>query len=319
MLDWLILSATLPTSPSGLRVRVWRALKATGCATLREGVYLLPAAAASAAQLRTLAQGIRDGGAEAHLLQLQASDAVQEQTFRVLFDRSEQYADYGHALQAAHQLLDSSAEPALRKTLRALDQQLQALRAIDHFPDNSPDGQAVKAAAALDALRAAVEQRFSPGEPAAAGGGSVQALQIADYQGRVWATRRRPWVDRLATAWLVRRHVDRQPRFLWLDSPGLCPPEAVGYDFDGAHFSHIGRRVTFEVVAASFGLDADPALRRIGELVHAIDVGGLAVDEAAGVETLVRGLQAQYADDDALLAAACSLFDTLHAALRPVP
>ena len=80
MLDWLILSATLPTSPSGLRVRVWRALKATGCATLREGVYLLPAAAASAAQLRTLAQGIRDGGAEAHLLQLQASDAVQELT-----------------------------------------------------------------------------------------------------------------------------------------------------------------------------------------------------------------------------------------------
>lgn len=312
MTDWLILSATLPTSPSGLRVRVWRALKATGCATLREGVYLLPAAAASAAQLRALAQSIRDGGAEAHLLQLQAADAAQEAAFRALFDRSRPYADYASALAAAHRLLDSRPEPALRKTLRTLDQQLQALRATDHFPGAAAE----QAAAGLDALRKAIEERLSPGEPAPAAG-RLRPQRADDYQGRAWATRRRPWVDRLATAWLVQRHIDRRPRFLWLDDPALCPPGAVGYDFDGAQFSHVGSLVTFEVVAVSFGLDADPALRRVGEIVHAIDVGGPAVDEAPGVEALVRGLQAQHADDDALLASACVLFDTLHAALRP--
>jgi hypothetical protein len=74
--------------------------------------------------------------------------------------------------------------------------------------------------------------------------------------------------------------------------------------------------VTFEVVARAFGLDADPAIQRIGQLVHCVDVGGIPVDEAAGLETLVRGLQAQHRDDDALLAAACSIFDTLHAAWR---
>jgi hypothetical protein len=312
MTDWLVLSATLPTSPSGLRVRVWRALKATGCATLREGVYLLPAAAASAAQLRALAQTIRDAGAAAHLLQLQASDPAQEQAFRNLFDRSGPYADYVAALQAAHRLIDSAPEAALRRQLRQLDQQLQALRATDHFPGEA----ARKAAAGLQALRAAVDRRLSPDEPSA-GQGPVQRLAIADHQGRLWATRRRPWVDRLATAWLVRRHIDRSPRFLWLDDIGQCPPDAIGYDFDGARFSHVGRLVTFEVVAASFGLDADPALRRLGELVRAIDIGGVVVDEAPGIEALVRGLQARHADDDRLLAAACDLFDALHAALRP--
>ena len=78
----------------------------------------------------------------------------------------------------------------------------------------------------------------------------------------------------------------------------------------------MGERVTFEVVAASFGLDQDPALTRLGELVHFIDMGGIAVDEAPGLELLVRGLQAQHAGDDALLSAALPLFDTLYAALR---
>jgi hypothetical protein len=90
----------------------------------------------------------------------------------------------------------------------------------------------------------------------------------------------------------------------------------LGYDFDGASFTHVGERVTFEVVAASFGLDHDPDLQRLGELVHFIDIGGIAVDEAPGFEMLVRGLQAQHAEDDALLAAALPLFDTLYAALR---
>lgn len=314
MLDWLVLTASLPTTPSGLRVRIWRALKATGCATLREGVYILPAGAGTAGELWATEQAIRDGGADAHMLQLRARDTTQEQGFRALFDRSALFADFAQALKLARQALKSADEPVQRKQLRTLDRQLQAIQAIDHLP--GPAG--ARAAAGLASLRAEVERRLSPGEPAA-GSGEVQRLDKAAFQGRTWATRRRPWVDRLATAWLVRRFVDARPRFLWLADPARCPASALGFDFDGARFSHVGDKVSFEVVALAFGLDADPALQRLGELVHSIDVGGTPVDEAAGVEAVIRGLQSLHADDDALLTAASAVFDGLHAAMAPAP
>jgi len=314
MTDWLILTASLPTSPSGLRVRIWRALKATGCATLRDGVYILPAEASSATELWAIARAIHDGGADAHMLTLQARDAAQEKTFRALFDRSEQYADFAQSLKNARKAVKTTGEPALRKLLHGLDQQLQSIRATDHLPGKA----SASAADGLETLRAEIEKKLSPGEPTP-GVGAVERLPRESFQGRTWATRKRPWVDRLATAWLIQRFVDAKPRFLWLADPKKCPKSALGFDFDGARFTHVGNQVSFEVVAHSFGLEHDPALKRLGELVHCIDIGGIPVDEAAGVEMTVRGLQAQHANDDALLAASCALFDTLYAALRLAP
>jgi hypothetical protein len=112
--------------------------------------------------------------------------------------------------------------------------------------------------------------------------------------------------------------VDASPRFLWLAEARQCPKSALGFDFDGAAFTHMGDLVSFEVLACAFSLD-DPALRRLGQLVHFIDVGGIPVDEAAGLETLIRGLQTLHVDDDALLAAALPLFDSLYAALGATP
>jgi hypothetical protein len=311
---WLILTATLPTQPSALRVRVWRALKATGAGTLREGVYLLPEGAATAPALWDIEKTIVDAGADAHMLVVPARDDAQEQAFRALFDRSDLYAELLQSIKEMRPTIGQLPEAELNKGLRTLDQQLQAIRAGDFFPGKA----GTKAADALSALRREVALRLSPGEPRAAQAGIVR-LALEDFQGRTWATRKRPWVDRLATAWLVQRFVDRSPRFVWIAEPGRCPARALGYDFDGARFTHIGDKVTFEVVAASFGLDEDPALRAVGRLVRSIDVGGIPVDEAPGFELLVRGLQAQHPKDDDLLAAALPLFDTLYAALQAPP
>jgi len=312
MINWLILTATLPTQPSALRVRVWRALKATGAGSLREGVYLLPEQAASAPVLWELEQSIRAAGAEAHLLRTQTRDAAQEQAFRALFDRTEQYAELLQTCKETRAALRGLNETELRKRLRLLEQQWQGLQASDFFPGKASE----KAAKAYAALRREIELRLSPGEPAAREA-TIERLDAVDFQGRTWATRQRPWVDRLATAWLIQRLVDRSPHFIWLNDVKRCPPQALGYDFDGARFTHVGDKISFEVVAASFGLDADPGVRQLGRLVHCIDVGGPAVDEAAGLELLVRGLQLQHVkDDNALLAAALPLFDTLYAALK---
>lgn len=245
------------------------------------------------------------------MLKLQARDDEQEKTFRGLFDRAEQYADFAQALKVARKMVKSSGEPELRKLLRDLDQQLRAIRATEYFPGRAGAG----AADGLETLRAEVEKELSPGEPTP-GTRAMERLSKESFQDRTWATRKRPWVDRLATAWLILRFVDARPRFLWLADPKKCPKSALGFDFDGARFTHTGDKVSFEVVAQAFGLEHDAALKRVGDLVHYIDIGGIPVDEAAGVETMVRGLQSQHNDDDALLAAACALFDTLYVALR---
>lgn len=311
MNSWLLLTTTLPTHPSALRVRVWRALKATGAGTLREGVYLLPAAAPTAQSLWNLEHTILETGAPAHMLVLTARDAAQESQFLALFDRSALYTELLQSIQHARSSLRSTPATTLRKTLRSLEQQLQTIQGIDFFPGPAQ----AQAEAALSALRQALERQLSPGEPSPRAA-AIAPLARADYQGRTWATRHRPWVDRLATAWLVQRFVDTTAQFVWLDDPQQCPAAALGYDFDGASFSHVDTLVTFEVVARSFGLDADTGIQRLATLVHYIDVGGIPVDEAAGIETLVRGLQALHATDDALLAASLPIFDSLYSAMK---
>lgn len=308
---WLVLTATLPTSPSGLRVRVWRSLKATGAGTLREGVYVLPEHAGTAETFWSLERSIVDAGADAHLLLLDARDTAQEQSFQALFDRSELYVELRQLIKEARGSIRQAGEAQLHKTLRELESQLQALQRTDFFPGKDSR----KTADAFAALRREVELHLSPDEPASTQS-AIPSLSATDYQGRTWATRKRPWVDRLATAWLIQRFVDRQPTFAWLADPKKCPKSALGFDFDGAAFTHVGGKVTFEVVAESFGLLDDPALVRFANLVHAIDVGGIPVDEAPGFEMLVRGLQAIHADDDALLAAAIPLLDAWYAALQ---
>lgn len=308
--NWLVLTATLPTSPSGLRVRVWRALKTTGAGTLREGVYVLPEHAASAPTLWELERTIADAGADAHMLVVKARDEAQERSFRAMFDRSALFAELLHSAKEMRGNLRKATEADLHKRLRALESQLHTIQASDFFPGK--DGE--KAAQALAALRREVEVHLSPDEPAATSAG-IPARAIADYQRRTWATRKRPWVDRLGTAWLIQRFIDRKPTFAWLSDARKCPKASLGYDFDGATFTHVGEKVTFEVMAESFGLLADPALQRLARLVHCIDVGGIPVDEAPGVEAIVRGLQARHTDDDALLAAALPVFDALYAAM----
>ena len=311
MTKWLVLTATLPTTPSGLRVRVWRSLKATGAGTLREGVYVLPDHASTADSLWGLERTISEAGAEAHLLVVEARDDAQEKSFQALFDRAELYAELIELIKTARAALKKTVEEQLRKSLRDLEGNLQFIQRTDFFPGKASK----KAADALSALRREVDLHLAPDEPASTQA-AITALAIEDYQGRTWATRKRPWVDRLATAWLIQRFVDERPAFTWLTDAKKCPKSALGFDFDGATFTHVGDKVTFEVVAESFGLLQDPALARFAGLVHYIDLGGIPVEEAPGFEMLVRGLQAQHADDDALLTAAVPLLDAYYAALQ---
>ena len=308
---WTLLVTTLPTRPNAVRLRVWRAIKQLRCAALRDGAYLLPATQVAA--FEALAQEVREHGGSASVLSLAARSAAQQDELLALFDRSADYAEWRAQAQALLRELPRLGEADARKRQRGVAEALAAVQRIDHLPGAA----AAQALQEMDALRQAVDARCSPGEPRARGGARVARLArlaTRQFQGRRWVSRARPGVDRLACAWLIRRFIDPAAQFLWLADPLRAPRGSLGFDFDGARFTHTGVRVSFEVLAASFGLDADAALARIGLAVRYLDVGGIPVPQAAGLAAVLSGLRELHADDHALAEAAAVVFDALHAA-----
>jgi hypothetical protein len=158
-----------------------------------------------------------------------------------------------------------------------------------------------------------VQAAHSLGEPRPARRRAAR-LDPARYRKRVWATRKDLWVDRIASAWLIKRFIDREARFAWIERPRERPRKAVGFDFDGAQFTHSGGRVTFEVLLQSFGLESDPALAKIAAAVHFLDVGGIPVADAKGLETLLTGIKEKSRSDDALLGEAMRILDLFYSA-----
>lgn len=306
--DWLLLVISLPMSSATPRMRIWRALKALGCVALRDGAYLLPSGADRADALRDLGdECIREGGT-AWLMAVVPATADEADAYRQLFDRSEAYREMRLAWKQPNRTLAALSPAELAKLKRRLQRDLDALRAIDFFPSDA----SVEAEAAWSDFSKRIDAVLSPDEPHEAKG-RVARLDAARYRGRTWATRRRLWVDRAASAWLIRRFIDPDAKFRWLAKPSECPKSAVGFDFDGATFSHVGERVTFETLLASFGLDGDAALARLATIVHALDIGGEAVPEATGFEAVMAGARERIADDDALLAEMSGVLDSLYA------
>ena len=306
-MSWQILILSLPTRNATARMRAWRALKALGAAVLRDGVYLLPEQPALRRALESIAADVREHEGSAHLL---GAVPVDGQEFAALFDRSAEFATLladVAALRAAEPMLDADT---LSPRAAELQRQFDALLTIDHLPGEASR----QGLAAMAELGAQLRRRLQPDEPHATAG-EVPLRALADYQGRCWATRSRPWVDRLASAWLIRRFIDHQAQLLWLDNTRHCPPQAVGFDFDGATFSHVGARVTFETLLAAFALET-PALRRLGALVHRLDTGGAPVPEADGVECVLSGMRSALSNDDQLFLAAAGVFEGLWTAFE---
>lgn len=301
-MNWLCFITSLPTENATLRQRAWRALKSSGASVLRDGVYLLPNLPDNRTFLDGITQDVLSGGGTAMVL-----DTVEPAgaDFKSLFNRSEEYAALLFELaKAAGDLTPVSVQDVLKQA-RKLRKTFDQLSQIDFFPGQ----ERAQAESVLVELEQNCARLMSPDEPHAAVG-AISLLSIADYQDRTWVTRAKPWVDRLATAWLIRRFIDPNASILWLKSPKDGPKEALGFDFDGANFSHIGTKVTFEVVATSFGL-MEPALQRLGLLVHYLDIGGVQPAEAVGVEAALEGLSSTITDDDQLLNLASAIFDGL--------
>lgn len=292
-----LLVLSLPTGNSTARMRAWRSLKACGAAVLRDGVYALPDAPEHRRRLQEVAEDVAANEGIARLLVASLLDEPAEP----LFDRAAEFAELlAEAQRAARE------GPELQRGVRRLRRSFEQLTAIDYFPSEAQR----QAAEAIEALerRAARQAATDEPQPVAA---AVPRLDRGGFQGRLWVTRERPWVDRLASAWLIRRFIDTNARLEWSRDPARAPRDAIGYDYDGARFTHVGARVTFETLLAAFDLET-PALLRLGTVVHSLDAGGVMPPEASGVEQVLAGLREAITDDSALTEAAAAVFDGLH-------
>jgi hypothetical protein len=305
---WLLFIMSQPGKSPTPRIRLWRLLKGLGAAVLRDGVYLLPYREALQQALEEQVQGVHTLGGTAYVLTVTPATDIDAQ-FRALFDRSADYATLLVTLAQTRASVTAVTETQARRLLQQVRREYEALEAIDYFPGPAQ----AQSAQALAEAEAAVIRHFSPDEPRPLDA-AIHQVDRAAYRGKRWATRQRLWVDRVASAWLIRRFIDPEARFLWLASPQERPADAIGFDFDGAAFTHTAHHVTFEILVASFGLSADPALTRLGLLVHALDVGGAPVPEAAGFEAILTGMRGAGVHDDQLLASMTPVLDAFYTA-----
>ncbi|MFK3773048.1 MULTISPECIES: chromate resistance protein ChrB domain-containing protein [unclassified Pseudomonas] len=301
MLDWSLLILGLPTANATERMRAWRTLKASGAAVLRDGVYLLPEKSVGREAFQAVQRDVLAINGTAFLLSL----SEREERFSGLFDRSDEYEKLLEEIAGWRADLSPDNALQIARQVRKLRKAFGQLAAIDFFPG------VLKAQAdlALQALETSISRALSPDEPRAHDE-AISQLERSEYQGRRWATRKRPWVDQLACAWLIRRFIDPDARFIWLDSPGDCPSDALGFDFDGAMFSHVGHRVSFETLIESFAVQ-QPGLARLAGVIHYLDVGGYQPSEAPGIERVLAGLRESIGDDDQLTMVAGGIFDGL--------
>jgi hypothetical protein len=305
---WLLLITNLPGRNSTLRMRIWRALKAAGAGLLRDGAYILPNGERSRQVLEEQGAEIKAAGGLVQVLAFNADSDAQNAELEALFDRTEEYAEAIKRLESLKGELARLAEPEARQRLAGIGREVAAIATRDVFPGESRR----QIEEALADAEAALNARFAPDEPHPAHR-KIRSRDRKDYRGRTWATREHLWIDRVASAWLIRRFIDPRAKFLWLKRVKDCPRNAVGFDFDGAEFTHVGSRVSFEVLVSSFNLEQDTGLTRLGALVHHLDVGGIPIAEAPGFATIMAGARSLQQDDDALLKAMTPVLDSLYA------
>jgi hypothetical protein len=306
-LDWLLFVHSMPGQNGALRISVWRNLQSIGAGNLRDGVSVLPERPEFADALDGLRRNILASGGTAHVLRLPTAGDASEAELRALFDRAGDYAAFIDRAERTRSSLGDCSESEARRNLRQLSRELVRIEATDFFASDGRD----RAQALVASLTDSIAKTFSPDEPVSVNA-AIPRLRIDDYRGRIWVTRPRIWVDRVASAWLIARFIDSDAKFQFLEDGRKAPADAVGFDYDGATFTHIDELTTFEVLVASFGLGENTALGRIGAMVHALDIGGPTIPEAAGFEAVLGGMRDRARDDRELLSNMTGVIDAFY-------
>jgi hypothetical protein len=310
---WLLFVHQLPSNQSNLRVTTWRRLQQIGALPLKQAVYALPDTPDTREDLEWLRTEVKAAGGDAIVFAADSFDAWSDDALVEEFRSARQETYHGLAREVEEVLKRASGPrrprgtraPAIRRRLQVLRERLVAAEKIDFFGSAGRDR-------VLTLLRE-LEVRVSGSRGTSRGMEADASGRSASFHGRLWVTRPRPGVDRMASAWLIRHFIDQQARFAFAADRESLPAEAVPFDMFGVEFTHQGDGCTFETLCAVFDVHG-PALSRIAAIVHDLDLkdGKFGAPECSAVGAMIEGLQLAYHHDAALLEQGMTLFDSLY-------
>jgi hypothetical protein len=310
-LKWLLFVHQLPARPTSLRVRTWRRLQQLGAIAVKQAVYVLPDSPNAREDFEWLKTEIEGSGGQASVFAADMVDTWSNDALVEEFRRSREEA-YGELARDADQLLRrlstgrrKSKRVPSRRALLQLRQRLAAIERVDFFGSAGRDR-------VLTLVRQIEDRASAVPRPRATHGDSTEPTS---YTGRLWVTRPRPGVDRMASAWLIRRFIDADARFDFVADRDAAPADSVPFDMFGVEFTHRGALCTFEMLCETFRLE-EPALRSVAAIVHDLDLkdNRFGATEAPAIGLVIEGLRLAQSDDQHLLTQGMTVFDALYRA-----
>ncbi|MGH7853484.1 MAG: chromate resistance protein ChrB domain-containing protein [Candidatus Binatia bacterium] len=314
---WLLLVHQIPPKPSYLRVKIWRRLQRLGAVTIKNSVYALPKTDQTQEDFQWVLREVVEGGGDGTLCEARLVDGITDDQVEELFQAARS-ADYGQITDDARRLAgtlpakgkpDEERRPQLELDIVRLKRRLDEAVAIDFF--GAPGREAA------GGLISGIEARLR-GSKGSLSSSEHNTTQRETLRGKTWVTRKGIHVDRMASAWLVRRFIDPEAAFKFVPAKGYRPlADEVRFDMFEAEFTHEGDRCTMEILIERTGI-GDAALRVIAEIVHDIDLKDSKFEhpETPGIERLIAGIAMSHRDDEARLTRGAAVFDDLYEYFR---
>ena len=302
--SWLFLLFNLPAKQSSDRVKVWRRLKKFGAIQLKTSTYVLPDEPVHYERFQWLAKEIVDTGGEATLVRVKDIEGMPHAAIVALFNEA-RARDYDELFEPLNLLIkDGKARKQSSNQLQKLRQRFQEIRDIDYFQSSRGEDlqRLLQKAEALEAPKKKPE--------------TIMRLRAEDYRGKSWVTRPRPEIDRVGSAWLIRKFIDPSAKFVFGNAPAEFP-KAIPYDMFEVEFSHHGDYCTFETLIQRFSI-RDRAVLRLAELIHDADVEDDKFHrvEGFGIEQIFKGWAKQGLSDQEILAKGFECFEALYAQFK---
>ena len=304
---WLLLIHQIPPKPAYFRVKIWRRLQTMGAVAIKNSVYVAPKTDETQEDFEWLLREIVKGGGDASICEARFIEGLEDDGVEALFNaaRESDYRQLADDARAVGERASSGEAVQTDVEVARLRRRLSAVGAIDFF---GAPGREIAEGLVGD-LERQVKSRSAP---------AAHAPRLADLRGRTWVTRKGVYIDRIASAWLIRRFVDEHAPFKFVPARGYRPePGEVRFDMFEAEFTHDGDQCTFEVLLTHLALD-DAALRPIAQIVHAIDLKDekFGRPEAIGIDRLIAGIAMAHREDDERLARGAAVFDDLYGYFR---
>jgi hypothetical protein len=315
--EWLLVFYSVPSHPVSNRMKIWRKLAKAGAVQLKGSVYILPATEEQEEFCQWLIGEVKSMGGDGAFVKSSEIKTMTDTEIRRLFTtqadreyhRLEKMLDvFERKIQSIRKGSKSEEGKHLADQLAKLMKEFEELRKRDYFASST--GSILKKR--IQALEASLRDAEKKGQKEAV---SVVARRTQDYQGKIWATRKNPFVDRMASAWLIKRFVDPKASFEFIDERDAASLDnaSVAFDMRGAAFTHVGDLCTFEALVKSFGIK-DKVVKKIAEIVHDLDVKDdkYGKPEEAGVEDILAGIRKTAKNDADGLERGMAAFEMLY-------